>query len=260
MSAKVEALVAKHSKLRGSAKSILIAIARLVPRERVDGGGVYASVEKIAQQSGYSKETVRRAFKKARDKDELHVYYNRGPHGTNHYQVRVDVLSRRDSNLKSSLVSKPPPADCNPRRLRDKGSVINRDQYSRRDQTDQNGVVGPIEDAQPETAPSLKDPRTEADKNGYLTCPDCGRYRGRCNCDASLQRSFDDAISETLDSGMPGRARLASEKALRDLLARSLPRTKQEIEAEWEEYGNRFKSGRTDNARTILEDAHERTG
>jgi hypothetical protein len=96
VSAKVEALVAKNSKLRGSAKAVLLAIARLAPRD--DGGGVYASVETIAQQSGRSVDTVQRALRKARDRDELAVYYNRGPNGTNHYQVRVDVLTRRDTN------------------------------------------------------------------------------------------------------------------------------------------------------------------
>ncbi len=198
VSAKVEALVAKYSKLRGSAKAVLLAIARLAPRD--DGGGVYAAVATIARQSGWSVDTVRRAFRKARDNDELDVYYNRGPNGTNHYQVRIDALTRRGHERKDSRGEQSTPRNLPPCKMRDKGSVFKRDQYSKRDQTDQNGVAGTIVYPQPETAPNLKDPRAQADKNGYLTCPDCGRYGGRCDCDARLQRSFDDAMRDS-DSG-----------------------------------------------------------
>jgi Helix-turn-helix domain len=204
MSAKIEALVAKHSKLKSSAKSVLLAIARLVPRDRDDGGGVYASVEIIAQQSGWSVDTVQRAFRKARDKGELDIYYNRGPNGTNQYHVRVDALTKRNTDAKSPRASKSPPANCTPSMMRDKGSVFKAGQYNsktrRKDQ--------PL--------PDSPDGRAEkATANGYRTCPDCGRYGGRCNCDSQLQAGFDRAMRDTLDAGRPGPAQLASQEALR---------------------------------------------
>ena len=235
MSAKVEALVAKHSKLTGSAKAVLLAIARLAPRD--DGSGVYASVKTIAKQSGWSVDTVWRAFRKAREIDELAVYYNRGPKGTNHYHVLVDALTNRDTNRKAQKKSKPPPADCTPRKLRDKGSVFKGSQYS---SPEIEGKNQPLNDS-PDTFAE------KANANGVLTCPDCGRYGGRCDCGAELQASFDRVMIDTLDAGKPGPGNLAGEIVLRAAYARSVPQTKQEIEAEWEEYERRFP-GRTDRA------------
>jgi helix-turn-helix protein len=226
VSAKVEAMVAKHSKLRGSAKTVLLAIARLAPRD--DGGGVYASVETIAKQSGWSVDTARRAFRKARDNDELAVYYNRGPKGTNHYQVRVDVLTKRDTNPNMRLATKAPPANCTPRKLQDKGSVFKGSQYS------------PKAREQDQPLPDSPDAFAEkAAANGYRTCPDCGRYGGRCPCDDSLQASFDRAMRDALDAGKREPAHLASEAALRKAYLNGEPGkvrnvTQAEVDSGWD--------------------------
>jgi Helix-turn-helix domain len=206
MSAKVEALVTKNSQLRGSAKAVLLAIARLAPRD--DGGGIYASVGTIAEQSGWSVDTVQRAFRKARDYDELAVYYNRGPNGTNHYQVRIDALTRRRHQRKDSPGEQTTTRELPPRKMRDKGSGIQGTQYSSKAKI-QNNHLRDSAHAFAETS----------EANRFRTCPGCGRYGGRCDCDSALQASFDRAMREILDAGKPGRAQLASEEALQQAYA-----------------------------------------
>ena len=214
MSARVEATVAKHSSLRGSAKAVLLAIARLA---NDDGGGVYASVATIAYQSGYSIDTAQRAFKKARDADELAIYYNRGPSGTNNYRVRADVLAKRSSEAKSHL-SDTPPANCTPRRMRDKGSFFRGEQYysdteriRHKDKAQRSKSLG----ASLRASPRSKDATLRGASDNQMHCPDCGRFGGWCDCDSDLQASFDRAMRATLDAGLPGPAQVASEAALR---------------------------------------------
>ncbi len=247
MSTAIEKLVRERSRLTGLARAVLLAIAHYA---RDDGSGAYPSVPTLARDTGSTDRGVQKAIKRAVTAGELKRIHNLGPNGVNKYEVRIDNLrqkAKRTSTKKREHLRTP----FTPEQSSDKGgSVFREAQYS-------------SPKARIKNQPSSDSPSTFEEKalaNGFLTCPDCGRYGGRCDCDSELQASFDRAMRDSLDAGELGPAQLASTAALGQAYARSVRQTKQEIEAEWEEYERSFKSGRIDNARTILEDADERTG
>src|SRR5216683_5025813 len=119
MSANLRAYVAEHSKLKGSAKGVLLEIAHF---SNDAGEGAYASVPTLARRIGVSPRTVQRALDHARREDELAIYYNRGPHGTNHYRIRLENLGPELDTRK--------PADVTGDKLTHKGSSLRQNQYS----------------------------------------------------------------------------------------------------------------------------------
>jgi helix-turn-helix protein len=117
VSPKLRNYVADHSKLKGCPKSVLLEIAAL---SNDSGEGAYASVRTLARRIGRSPRTVQRALDQARQADELAIYYNRGPHGTNHYRVRLE-------NLRSEVQAR---QHVTGDKLTHKGSSLRESQYS----------------------------------------------------------------------------------------------------------------------------------
>jgi hypothetical protein len=142
------------------------------------------------------------AIKKAVEAGELKRFHNLGPNGVNLYEVSIDRLKQKgDLRSPAGLYSTPLERRSPPEPRSDKGSVFKGSNSSLKIRKgDQAGYATHVE---------------KAASNGYITCPDCGRYGGRCNCDADLQARFDRTMRKTLDAGKPGPARLASEEALR---------------------------------------------
>jgi Helix-turn-helix domain len=182
MSLKVRSFVAEHSKLKGSARSVLLEIAHFADDS---GGGIYASVPTLARRIGRSVRTVQRGLDTARKADELAIYYNRGPKGTNHYRIRLEKISVQNGLKKSATVT----GD----KLTHKGSALKREHYS---STERLGLKRGADSGGPEA--SILGHR-ESDPT--LRCPDCGLFGGRCNCDDYLQATFDASIRESLGAG-----------------------------------------------------------
>lgn len=173
---------------------------------RDDGKGASPGVPTIARDCGLrSTRSVQKALDKARAAGELEIIYNYGPSGTNLYRVRLENLgcaaparSRRSAAPAKSAGSIPPAKSA------DEGSVFKGSQYSSKARR-QNQPVRDSPDAFAERASA----------NGYLTCPDCGRYGEKCNCDSEFQAGFDRAMRAALDAGRPAPAQLSSGEALR---------------------------------------------
>ncbi len=229
MSAALEQLVRERSSLTGLARAVLLEIAHY---SRDDGTGAYPSVPTLARDTGSTDRGVQKAIKRAVNAGELKRLHNLGPHGVNRYEVRIDSL-RGKAKRASTKKRDHPRTPFTPEHSSDKGgSVFRETQYSSPKARIKNQPLSDSSDAFAE----------KARENGFLTCPDCGRYGDRCDCDPEFQASFDRAMRDTLDAVKPGPAQIASEEALRNAYVCSVPQTKQEIEAEWEEYERRFKS------------------
>lgn len=236
----MEQLVRKYSTLKGLARWVLLAIAHYT---RDDGKGAYPSVPTLARDTGSTDRGVQKAIKRAVNAGELKRLHNLGPNGVNRYEVRIDNLrGKADRTLTKRRDH--PRTQFTPEQSSDKeGSVFREALYSSPKARIKNQPFSDSPDAFAEKAKA----------NRFLTCPDCGRYGGRCNCDSELQAGFDRAMHDTLDAGKPGLGILAGEIALRAAYARSAPQTKQEIEAEWEEYDRPFKSRRAGATRRPLD-------
>ncbi len=98
MSQTVAKLVAKRSKLKRTAKSILIIIALYADE---DGGGAYPSVATIARDSGYTRRAVQAAKRAAVKAGELECIANYAPNksGSDLYRVRLENLADEGSEV-----------------------------------------------------------------------------------------------------------------------------------------------------------------
>src|SRR5215469_7238580 len=201
MSHAVESLVRRNSSLKRSAKAVLLAIAHYANDE---GKSAYPAIRTIARDTGLTNRGVQKAIKQAVKAGELKRFHNFGPHGVNHYEVRIDQLqSKRLQATRSQTRPLPPNSVHPPNTVRTRDLVFK----------GSNSLKSKKEGAQGGDA--SESPLEKAKANGYRSCPDCGSWGGRCNCDDYLQASFDRAMRDTLDAGKPGPARLASEEALR---------------------------------------------
>jgi len=210
MSTATEELVRERSRLTGLARAVLLAIAYYA---RDDGTGAYPSVPTLAHETGSTDRGVQKAIKRAVNAGELKRLHNLGPNGVNRYEVRIDNL-RGKAKRASTKKRNQPPNTVHPEHSSDKGgSVFREPQYSSPEPSIKNQTLRDSQDAFAE----------KAGANGFLTCPDCGRYGGRCNCDAKLQNRFDRAMRDALDAGNPGPAQLASEEELRQAYAAPKP-------------------------------------
>jgi hypothetical protein len=208
----LEKLVRERSSLTGLARALLLAIAHYAGD---DGRGAYPSIATLMRDTGASDRGVQKAIKQAVNAGELKRLHNLGPHGVNRYEIRIDRLRGKAerASTKKRDHHPPPPELCSPPEPgSDKGSSIKGTQYSSGDKI-RNQPLPDSPDAFAEKAAA----------NGYLTCPDCGRYGGRCNCDSELQAGFDRAMRDTLDAGKSGPALLASEEALQQAYATLKP-------------------------------------
>lgn len=129
MSATLRAYVAKHSKLKGSARAVLEAIAHYA---RDDGGGAYPSISTLARESRASESSVHRAIREAQLAGELQVDRCRGPNGTNLYRINLESMGSSAVPLRTG------PIDCGdvkalmtpPVNLTPKGSSLRGAQHS----------------------------------------------------------------------------------------------------------------------------------
>src|SRR5271156_1880041 len=117
MDSKTRMYIAKHSTLKGSAKSVLLAIAE---HAKDDGTGAYPSVATIARHCAIDPSTVHRALRLARESGELSIQYNLGPKGTNLYSIRLENIGSQADRQAAGIV--PPRKKDTPGIMRDKGS------------------------------------------------------------------------------------------------------------------------------------------
>lgn len=226
MSAEVERVVSERSRLRGCAKAILQAIARYVDE---DGRGAYPSVARLARDTGVCVRTVQNALNAAIEAGELKRIYNYGLNGTNRYEIHLDRLragvdctGANPAHKGSSLRGKRSSSGSYPERMSNGGARPTHRKTTSRE---------------PAHVPTQEDHRRRAEKNGYMSCPDCGHFGGGCHCGDYLTESFDTAMRDTLDAGRPGPAQLASEAAIREAYAKPPgPPTQDEVDAGWEAY------------------------
>jgi hypothetical protein len=204
MSQAVMRQVRERSSLKGLDRAVLLAIAHYA---RDDGTGAYPSIATLARDTGSSDRGVQKAIKRAVNAGELKRLHNLGPYGVNRYEVRIDKL-REKATRASTNKRDHPRTQFTPEHSSDKGSGLEESQYSSEAKI-QNKQLRDSADAFAENAAT----------NGYLTCSECGRYGGWCDCDSKLQTGFDRETRETLDAGKPGPSRLASEGALRQAYA-----------------------------------------
>ena len=203
MSLYVERLVQDGSTLKGSARSVLLAIARYADES---GRGAYPSVSTLSKNTGLSVRTVQYGLEKAVEAGELKRLFNYGPNGTNCYEIVIEQLLGA--------------AVCTGARSAYKGSSIrgnhsyssSRSVYSQKAKT-----VKPSESVSTPKSRSWKrwakrgDPDWQCPICLQVGCPGCPGYM----TDEQLNASFDAAMRDTLDAGKPGPAQNASVAALR---------------------------------------------
>jgi hypothetical protein len=102
MSRDLERLVRDNSKLRRSAKAVLLAIAAYAE----DGKGAYLSVATLAKGIGGCERAVRYGLKAAVEAGELKRIFNHGPNGTNRYEIRIDRLKENATCTLQNLHAK----------------------------------------------------------------------------------------------------------------------------------------------------------
>jgi hypothetical protein len=206
MSHYLERLVRDNSTLKGSPKTVLIALAGYA---RDDGKGAHPSVATLAKNIGRKERTVRSALKGAVEAGELKRIFNYGPNGTNCYEIRIERLHESKN--------------CTPAKSAYKGSSLKRNySYS---SLRSSSLRSP---SQSESVPKTESVATPKPKIWRLwakrgdsdwQCPICLKV-GCPGCpvyitDDALNASFDEAMRGTLDAGKPGPAQVASERLLK---------------------------------------------
>jgi len=112
MSHAVESLVRRNSSLKRSAKAVLLAIAHYANDE---GKSAYPAIRTIARDTGLTNRGVQKAIKQAVKAGELKRFHNFGPHGVNHYEVRIDQLQSKRLQATRSQTRPLPPNSVHPR-------------------------------------------------------------------------------------------------------------------------------------------------
>jgi hypothetical protein len=202
----IERVVRAKSKLTGSHFAVMLAIARYADDE---GKGAFPSVATLAKDTRRSHRTVQYAIKHAVQLDELKVFYNYGPNGTNQYEIRLDKLG--DGLL------------CTGAKSAHKGSSLKGRQYSSASGSASGSAPesssGASVDSESVATPKPKNWRRWAKRGDpdwqcpiclQVGCPGCPGYI----TDEELNATFDAAMRDTLDSGKPGPAQEISEQLL----------------------------------------------
>lgn len=97
MSIKVQSYVWEHSKAKGSALLLLLAIA---DHSHDDGKGAYPGLERLANKCRQTVRNTQILIRKLEEMGELGVSYGTGPHGTNEYTIPMG--GEKFSPLKTS--------------------------------------------------------------------------------------------------------------------------------------------------------------
>lgn len=119
MSVKAMSWVWEHSRAKGSARLVLLALADHAGH---DGGDAYPSVRRLAERCGVSERTVQDALKTLAELGELVVNPQAGPRGVNRYQLTLTPaesappqnLHPRSLEQEQVQISHPTPAESAP--------------------------------------------------------------------------------------------------------------------------------------------------
>jgi len=213
MSARVRAYVAKHSKLTGPAKNVLLQIAHYADD---DGGNAFSSVAMLVEDTGWSESTVHRALRAAQEQGELDIRVGFGPAGTNLYTIKLRNIGSPEDRQRHGYSNLTPGVRLTPKgsslRERQGSSLGERHSRSNNDHQTRSRSEKSIA---PES--KLKFVQVGAPAPRVQINPD--------DVDHELDASFDAAMRDTLDAGKPGPAQVASEEALRRAYATHQGRT-----------------------------------
>jgi pyocin large subunit-like protein len=106
MSVAAMSWVWEHSKAKGSARFVLLALA---DHAGADGGDAYPSVRRLAKRCGLSERSVQAALTVLRELGEVEVEANAGPGGTNRYRITMTPADSAPPQILHPADSAPAP-------------------------------------------------------------------------------------------------------------------------------------------------------
>ena len=110
MSVQVSSWVWQHSKAKGAARLVLLALA---DHAGADGGDAYPSISRLCERCGLSERGVQDALRRLVASGEVVVYPQAGPRGTNRYRI---PMTPAESAPHPRRMTRRPPQNLHPNR------------------------------------------------------------------------------------------------------------------------------------------------
>ncbi len=111
MSVKAMSWVWEHSRAKGSARLVLLALA---DHAGADGGDAYPSIRRLSQRCGIGERTVQEALQALVALGEIEVEANAGPRGVNRYRLTMPPQIPHPADSAPRNLSQGPPQNTAP--------------------------------------------------------------------------------------------------------------------------------------------------